>query len=714
MYTTLREFVEALEGAGELARVRARVSPVLEISAAADLESRRPAARLPSQSARRVDPHFHRLGGRALLFEDVEGSEIPVLINSLGSYRRMEMALGCEAGGFGEIAGRIAELVRPQPPRSLSEAVGKLRQFAPLLRTPPRRVRSGLCQEVVRAGGDVDLRTLPLIRCWPDDGDFAALGYPAGINDGVPGVERGEEWERVYRGRYVTFAGIHTIHADDAGAERPASHNIGMYRVQLLGRRHMAMHWQMHHDGAKHWRSWKKRGERMPVAIAFGGESVLPYAATCPLPPGISELLMAGFLNGRGIPMVRAKTVPLWVPANAEIVIEGYVSTEAGACGWDPLGRDGETERLRDGVGESGLGPGAVFEGPFGDHTGFYSLPDRYGVLEVTAVTHRRGPILPATVVGLPPQEDYFIGKATERIMLPLLRTILPDIADYDLPMFGAFHNAASVAIEKEYPLHARRVMHGVWGAGQMSWTKNVFVVDGGVDVHDHRAVLRAMAERCDPTTDIERVRGPIDVLDHATPAMGAGTKLGFDCTARWPGEGVGEEPSVDQRFVTAESEAGGGLLRDVAAGEGVLGATMPADLPGWLLVRVDRDLGEPEREGLGRRVIGVVRAATERCAAAGGRPPAFVVVVGRGVELEGEESALFHWVANTDGGRDLQVWRAGSWAVAGFDATPKTAGDAREGQAVRRWPPALSMPAGVQERAEALLGTLEAGETSI
>ena len=691
MYTTLREFVEGLDRAGELARVRARVSPVLEIGAMADLESRQPAAHLPSESARRADPLFHRLGGRALLFEDVEGSEIPVLINSLGSYRRMEMALGCDGQGFDAIAGRIAELVRPQPPRSLGEAVAKLRQIAPLLRTPPKRRRSGICQEVVRTGAEVDLRRLPLIRCWPDDGDYAALGYRAGVNDGIPGVEGGEEWERLYRGRYVTFAGIHTIHADDAGAERPSSHNIGMYRVQLLGRRHMAMHWQMHHDGAKHWRSWKKRGERMPVAIAFGGESVLPYAATCPLPPGISELLMAGFLNGRGIPMVRAKTVPLWVPANAEIVIEGYVSTEAGHCGWDARG------------GEP-LGRGAVLEGPFGDHTGFYSLPDRYGMLEVTAVTHRRDPILPATIVGMPPQEDYYIGKATERIMLPLLRTILPDIEDYDLPMFGAFHNAATVQIEKEYPLHARRVMHGVWGAGQMSWTKHVFVVDRGVDVHDHRAVLRAMAKRCDPTTDIERVRGPIDVLDHATPYMGAGTKLGFDCTERWGGEAIGGWSGAGTGdFVASDDAAGRGLLGAVAGLEGVLEAVLPPDLPGWLLVRADKGLGESDRPLLGQRVIDGLRRATTACAEVGGRPPAFVVVVGRSVGLSDIDAVLFHWVANTDASRDMETWRAGSFGIAAFDATPKAPGDEHRGEPVREWPPPLAMPRPVLDRVAVL-----------
>src|SRR4051812_16680089 len=253
----------------------------------------------------------------------------------------------------------------------------------------------------------------------------------------------------------------------------------------------------------------------MPVAIVLGGESVLPYAATAPMPPGISELLLAGFLNRGAIPLVDCKTVPLSVPANAEIVIEGWVSNEAGGIGWEP----GESEQRtansqKKGASPAhGLGPGAAFEGPFGDHTGFYSLPDRYPLLEVTAITHRRDPIYPTTIVGLPPQEDYYMGKATERLFLPLLKTIIPDIEDYDLPMFGAFHNCAMVKIKKQYPLQARRVMHSIWGAGQMAWTKSIVVVDDDVDIHNTLEVLRAAGEHCHPTRDTELIRGPVDIL---------------------------------------------------------------------------------------------------------------------------------------------------------------------------------------------------------
>lgn len=674
MYQDLAGFIAALESAGELVRVREPVSPVLEIARRADAASKSPAPSLGSLSSRRNDPEFHAFGGRALLFENVPGSDFPVLINAFGSYRRMEMALGGRS--FDDIGRTIGELVKPEPPRSLSEAIAKARQFLPLLKIGPKRIKGDApCQQVVKTGDAIDLTRLGMIRCWEHDGDFGAVGYPAGINDGVPGLGHPsidpQRWEREFRGRYVTLAGVHTVHADDRDDPKPKSHNIGMYRVQLLGKDRLAMHWHMHHDGAAHWRSWKKLGRPMPVAIALGGPSVLPYAATCPLPPGISELLMAGFLNGKGVRLCRAKTVPLWVPADAEIVIEGWVRPEAGYPGWDPR----ETDAGR-------LGDGAVFEGPFGDHTGFYSMPDRYPVTEVTAVTHRRNAVYPTTIVGLPPQEDYYLGKATERIMLPLLKTLIPDIVDYDLPMFGAFHNCAIVQIRKHYPLHARKVMHAVWGAGQMAWTKAVVVVDDGVDCHDLTSVLDAVCRNCVPSRDIERVHGALDILDHAAPRLGSGTKIGFDATRKVVGEDIDGRaiapalppPTPDER---AADEARARAI------PGVLDAAAPEKAPGWLFVRADRDLDQPEHAGLGQRILAALFAGPTHAR--------FVAVVGRSVDVRDHHTALFHWVANSDAGRDA-VWDGSHGCDrVGFDATPKTAGDARNSQAVRAWPPVLA-----------------------
>lgn len=689
MYANVRDFVNALSDAGELTRVSGATSPILDITQAADRESKSPAPNLPSEAARKCDPRFAHLGGRALLFENVKGSDWPVLINAWGSYKRMEMALGCP-GGFAEIAERIGALVKPEPPRSLREMLGMAKRFAPLLRIPPKR-RKGLgeCQEVVIPRERVDLTRIPMLRCWPLDGDFAAVGYPPGVNDSVPDLGRGPEWEANHRGRYITLAGIHTVHADDRDHPAPASHNIGMYRVQLLGKQRLAMHWHMHHDGARHWRSWKALGKPMPVAIALGGESVMPYAATAPLPPGISELLLAGYLNRSGIPLVRARTVPLWVPANAEIIIEGFVSHEAGPIGFDPRG---SPDPQRD------LGPGAVFEGPFGDHTGFYSMPDRYPILEVTAITHRRDPIYPTTVVGLPPQEDYFLGKATERIMLPLLKTIIPDIEDYDLPMFGAFHNCAFIKIKKHYPLHARRVMHAVWGAGQMSWTKSIVVVDDDVDIHDTTAVLRAAGEWCVPGRDTESVRGPLDILDHAAPFLGAGTKIGMDATrksgdaelAGWPAAGWhgGPRRLPDDVCPPNLPPIGPVLGTAAAAAEarvsmlpGVLGASIPASLGGWwLLVCLDK-----AAPGDGERFIKALGALPNEV-----EIPRWTILVGPDADLSDLDDALFHWQANSCPQRDRYDSVCGRRVA--FDATPKLPGDERVGLPVRAWPPILKL----------------------
>ncbi|MFG0245652.1 MAG: UbiD family decarboxylase [Phycisphaerales bacterium JB052] len=673
MYLDLHQFIDALDQSGELKRISEGVDPVLEIAKQTDAESKSTAPGSGSESSRVNDPEFAHLGGSALLYEKPIGSDFPLLINAFGSYRRMEMALGDRP--LDAIAEQIAGLVKPEPPRSLGEAIAKAKQFAPLLKIGPKRLKSpGICQQVVKTGEQIDLTRLPILRCWPLDGDFERVGYPGGINENISGLGHPDideaTWNERHRGRFITLAGIHTIHADDRDDPKPKSHNIGMYRVQLLGKNLLAMHWHMHHDGASHWRSWKKIGKPMPVAIALGGPSVLPYGATCPLPPGISELLMAGFLQGKGVRLCRAKTVPLWVPADAEMVIEGIVSTDAGFPGWDPREAD---------AGE--LGEGAVFEGPFGDHTGFYSMPDRYPIVEVTAFTHRQNAVYPTTIVGLPPQEDYFLGKATERIMRPLLKTIMPDIEDYDLPMYGAFHNVANIQIAKHYPLHARKVMHGIWGAGQMAWTKNLFIVDHDVDVHDLSEVMTALYQHCKPSRDIERVHGALDILDHAAPRLGSGMKLGFDATRKIAGEDLDGKlikprtalPTVEER------EHAVGIARSI---KGVLEASAPEATPGWLLLRVDRDVDEPEYAGLGQRVL---RAFFEQESTM-----RFIAVLGRGVDVHDHHRALFHWVANCDASRDA-IWDLSHGCDrVGFDATPKTPEDARNNQPVRAWPPVL------------------------
>lgn len=487
---TFSDFLNDLNDNGELAKVTVPVSPILEIAAVADRMSKRPAPH--GHSELDVSPAA-AMGGKALLFENVQGSDIPVAINTFGSYWRINRALGTD--NLNALAERVQQLVKPEIPTTLIDKMKRLPDLMKMASFPPKTVRSGICQQIISKGDDVDLTKLPIIQCWPHDGDLGS-GQVFDKTAAANVTEKGT-------GRYITLGGIYTKNPETG------DRNIGMYRVQLFGKNKCAMHWHMHHDGARHYRLYQKRNEKMPLAIVLGGPSVMPYAATAPLPPSVEELLFAGFLNGRGIELVPCQTIPLEVPANAEIVIEGYV---------DP------TEQL--------------MEGPFGDHTGFYSMADWFPAFYATAITMRKGAIYPTTVVGKPPMEDYFMGKATERVFLPLLRMLVPDIVDYSLPISGVFHNCAFIKIRKEYPLQARRVMHAIWGAGQMAFTKFIIVVDEHVNVHDEQDVLFHLFSNCDPARDTEMVRGPVDILDHASPELGAGSKMGFDATIKWPAEG--------------------------------------------------------------------------------------------------------------------------------------------------------------------------------
>ncbi len=449
----MQSFAAELEQRGWLKRISAEVDPELEITEIAD--------------------RVTKAGGPALLFEKVKASRFPLLINTYGTRERMCLALGADS--FDDVAQRVAAVIKPEIPTTLMQKLKKLPELAQLGSLPPKIVKRGVCQEVVHTD-DADLFSLPALKCWPDDG-----------------------------GRYITLGAVFTKNPETG------DRNIGMYRVQLFEPRLAAMHWHMHHDGARHFRLYQQRGQRMPIAIALGGPAVLPYAATCPLPPGIDEALFAGFLQGRSIELVPCVTQPeIQVPATAEFVIEGYI---------DP------TEEL-------------ILEGPFGDHTGFYSLADHFPRLHVTAITHRREPLYPTTIVGKPPQEDYWLGKATERVFLPLLQMLVPDIIDYDLPMFGCFHNCAFVKIRKEYPFQARRVMHAIWGAGQMALTKFIVVVDEHVDVHNQDEVWFHVCSNVDPRRDTVIADGPLDILDHAAPFCGVGSKMGIDATKKIAGEG--------------------------------------------------------------------------------------------------------------------------------------------------------------------------------
>ncbi|MBN2582008.1 MAG: menaquinone biosynthesis decarboxylase [Planctomycetes bacterium] len=451
-YVHFQEFLARLEADGQLHRVAAEVDPDLEITEIADRQVKR--------------------GGPALLMENVRGSDFPLAINAFASTQRMAMALGVR--DCDEIAERIRALLNTRPADGLLDKLKGLGQVAELARWAPKVVATAPCQEVVLTGEQASLDRLPVLKCWPGDG-----------------------------GRFITLGAVYTR------SRTTGRQNAGMYRLQVFDAHTTGMHIHAHHDGRRHLDEWEAAGEAMPAAVVLGGDPATIYAATAPAPPGLDELLLAGFIRRTSVPVVRCMTSDLVVPAEAEIVIEGTVAP-------------GER---RD-------------EGPFGDHTGYYSLVDSYPVFHVAAITHRRGAVYPATVVGRPPMEDCYMGKATERIFRPIVQTLVPEVADYDLPLFGVFHNFAFVAIRKTYPLQARKVMHALWGLGQMMLTKFIIVVDDETNVHDVGEVLWRVGNNVDPGRDVEIVHGPLDALDHAAPYPCAGTKMGIDATRKMPGEG--------------------------------------------------------------------------------------------------------------------------------------------------------------------------------
>jgi 4-hydroxy-3-polyprenylbenzoate decarboxylase len=454
-YNSLLEFVQVLEREGELKRIVHPVDAALEIAEIAD--------------------RVMKTEGPALLFENVIGKNIPVLINAFGSFKRMALALG--VNDVEEIAREIEHLTRLKPPASLREKLSFLPELLRLAGASPKLIRDGECQEVVER--NADLSSLPVLTCWPGDA-----------------------------GPFITLPLV--ISRDPRDGKR----NVGLYRMQVFDARTTGMHWHQHKVGARHFRRRKEESGRMELAVCLGGDPVLTYAATAPLPDQIDEILFAGFLRKKGVELVKGVTVDVEVPSSADIVIEGYIDPS------EPLRR----------------------EGPFGDHTGFYSLADDYPTFHVTCITHKKSPIYLTTIVGRPPMEDAYLGKATERIFLPLLRLTFPEIVDMELPVHGVFHNVAIVSIKKEYPAHARKIMHGLWGLGQMMFTKIIIVVDHDVDVHDPSEVTWIVGNQIDPKRDVIFVEGPVDVLDHAAPLMGYGSKMGIDATTKWKTEGFERE----------------------------------------------------------------------------------------------------------------------------------------------------------------------------
>ncbi|MBW8713558.1 MAG: menaquinone biosynthesis decarboxylase [Acidobacteria bacterium] len=452
MLKDIDDFINTLDQERELACIGEPVSPDLEICAVSDRVSKSPG------------------GGPGLLFERPTGFDIPVALNLFGSMKRICMALGVSK--LDELAAEIEELATPKIPTGMLDALKMLPMLGRLRDLMPKTVSDAPCQEVVERNGS--LESLPILKCWPQDG-----------------------------GRYITLPLVFTKDPE-SGAR-----NIGTYRMQVFDGQSTGMHWQRHKGGAQHYRVAERLKRRLPVAVALGPDPALAYSATAPMPEGLDELMLAGFLRRERVELVKCVTVDLEVPANAQIVLEGYVEP-------------GERRR----------------EGPFGDHTGFYSHPDDYPVFHLTCITRRKRPVYLTTVVGIPPMEDYYLGMASERIFLPLIRKTLPEIIDMHFPAAGIFHNLVLVSIDKRYPGHARKIMNAFWGLGQLMFSKTIIVVDKDVDVQNEAEVAWIVGTHYDPERDIQFTRGPVDDLEDASDLPAYGSKMGIDATRKWPSEG--------------------------------------------------------------------------------------------------------------------------------------------------------------------------------
>lgn len=487
-HASYADFISALDQAGELIRIQDPIATELEITALADFEMKKPG------------------GGKALWIQrpTVNGSvsPFPVAINTLGSWRRMAIALGTP--NIDTAASELASLLKAKPPTSWTEAFKLLGTALDLRHARPKSVSHGPCKEVIHRYNPPETRTAP----WPNAPDILAPGSTASTTPSLPlptlaNLPILQCWP-LDGGRFITLPCV--ITRDPDTGER----NVGMYRMQVYDDQTTGMHWQLQKVAARHGRRYYETNTRMPVAVILGGDPVFTFCATAPLPDGLDEFLLAGYLRRKSVDLVKCETIDLEVPADADIVIEGYV---------DPA----EPPRQ---------------EGPFGDHTGFYTLPEPYPVFHITAITHRRNATYPATIVGIPPMEDFYIGAASVKLFLPVLRMNFPEIVDIALPAEGTFHNLVAVSIRKTYPMQAYKIMHGLWGMGQMMFTKYLVVVDEDVDVHNTSQVLFHLCANTDPQRDTLLTRGPADVLDHATPQVAVGGKLGFDATRKLPAEG--------------------------------------------------------------------------------------------------------------------------------------------------------------------------------
>lgn len=593
-FKDIQHFMRFLEDRGELVRVKAEVDADLEITEITD----------------RVSKNY----GKALLFENVKGSDYPVLINSMGSEERMSWALGVEK--LEDVERDIADLINMQNYMKIPSLIKSVPNLMRLLAVLPWKLPiKGACQEVIEH--DPDLSTLPVLKCWPDDG-----------------------------GKFFTLPLVMTKDPD-TGVQ-----NTGMYRMQIFDKNTTGMHWHWHKDGREIYDKYSKLGGKMPVSVAIGCDPALIFSAISPLPKMIDEMMFAGYLRKRPVKMVKSITNDIYVPADAEFILEGYVDVN---------------EALR-------------LEGPFGDHTGYYSLADMYPAFHVTCITHKKNPVYPATIVGRPPMEDCYMSKATERAFLPLLKMIYPEIVDYSLPFEGVFHNCVIVSIKKRFPGHGKKVMNSLWGMGQMMYAKMIIVVDADINPHDTKAVAKQVFESLDMTKDLVFSQGPLDALDHASSTDHYGYRLGVDATRKFDVEGTESKWDIKiQDDMTAY----------LSTHEKILNFDYPMSdvLQGCLVVSIKKESKDDVRQLM-----------EELWSQDAMKYNKFLIVVDEDVDSTDTSKVAWKVFNNIDAMRDLVIREVPSEQFGhrlGIDATKKLAMDGHQ----RVWPDDIVMSDDVKEK---------------
>ena len=593
-FKDIQHFMRFLEDRGELVRVKAEVDADLEITEITD----------------RVSKNY----GKALLFENVKGSDYPVLINSMGSEERMSWALGVEK--LEDVERDIADLINMQNYMKIPILIKSVPNLMLLLAVLPWKLPiKGACQEVIEH--DPDLSTLPVLKCWPDDG-----------------------------GKFFTLPLVMTKDPD-TGVQ-----NTGMYRMQIFDKNTTGMHWHWHKDGREIYDKYRKLGGKMPVSVAIGCDPALIFSAISPLPKMIDEMMFAGYLRKRPVKMVKSITNDIYVPADAEFILEGYVDVN---------------EELR-------------LEGPFGDHTGYYSLADMYPAFHVTCITHKKNPVYPATIVGRPPMEDCYMSKATERAFLPLLKMIYPEIVDYSLPFEGVFHNCVIVSIKKRFPGHGKKVMNSLWGMGQMMYAKMIIVVDADINPHDTKAVAKQVFESLDMTKDLVFSQGPLDALDHASSTDHYGYRLGVDATRKFDVEGTESKWDIKiQDDMTAY----------LSTHEKILNFDYPMSdvLQGCLVVSIKKESKDDVRQLM-----------EELWSQDAMKYNKFLIVVDEDVDSTDTSKVAWKVFNNIDAMRDLVIREVPSEQFGhrlGIDATKKLAMDGHQ----RVWPDDIVMSDDVKEK---------------